>query len=61
MNTAKQELLEKAHPANLPEFVYQSRMAGESWRSIAESVTADTGYQVSHETLRAWYGGARVA
>lgn len=56
MNTAKKELMEKAHPANLPEFVHQSREAGESWRSIAESVSTDTGYTVSHETLRSWYG-----
>ena len=39
----------------LDEYVNKHRGRGQGWRAIAGSLSAQTGYKVSHESLRRWY------
>ena len=38
----------------LRDYVLAARAAGQSWRSIADEITRETGRPVTHETLRRW-------
>ncbi len=49
--------LEQAYDGDLAWDVHRLRVDwGYSWRDIAEHVGTKTGYAISHESLRQWYG-----
>lgn len=54
--SAKRMLLELAYDGDLRTDVREMLADDRSWRWIAAKVTQRTGHEVSHETLRRWYG-----
>ena len=61
MPSPKQTLLELKYPGDLKADVKAWAAGGTSWRWMAERVSARCGYDVSHESLRQWYGEKSAA
>ena len=61
MPTPKQTLLELRYDGDLAADIKTMAAAGVSWREMAERVSARCGYDVSHESLRQWYGEKSAA
>jgi len=55
----KQILLQLKYPGDLAGDIRNLRAAGSTWCQIAELVSARSGYDVSYESLRSWYGEAQ--
>ena len=53
--TPLSQLLAVRLGADLREHVVGQRATGADWRTIATELTATTGVDVSHETLRSWF------
>lgn len=60
MPTPKQLLLELSYQGDLPKDVERMVTDRKSWREIAREVSAGTGFSVSHESLRQWYGAQQT-
>lgn len=54
--TATQRLLDHLMDGELRAYVAQRRSNGKSWRQISLDIRDDTHVDVTHETLRNWYG-----
>ena len=55
--TALYQLIEARLDVSLAEYVAAGLSARKGWRTIARDIHADTGCQVSFETLRNWFEG----
>lgn len=53
--TPLQQLVDLKLAGNLREFVLARRAEGQDWRSIANTISEETGQSVSHESLRSWF------
>jgi hypothetical protein len=53
--TAKQQLADVLLEGTLDEFVKTRRADGRSWRLIAKDLEAETGVDVTFESIRSWY------
>jgi transposase-like protein len=49
-------LAERSFDGDLAGWVTAKRAGGESWRGISAELITEHELNVSHETLRAWYG-----
>ena len=56
--TARQQLAAIILGKSLSEYVNDKRIEGLAWRKIAKTLSTDTNgrVNVTHETLRIWYG-----
>lgn len=59
MPTAKQQLIEHLYDGDLAAEIASWLEDGSTWRDIAGRVSKATDQQVSHESLRGWYGHLR--
>lgn len=53
--TPLQQLVDLKLGGNLRGFVLARRTEGQDWRSIANTISQETGQSVSHESLRSWF------
>lgn len=53
--TATQRLADHLLDRKLAQYVLGRRAKGVSWRKISNELRDDTGVDITHETLRAWY------
>lgn len=56
MPTATQRLLDHLLDGQLRTYVLDRRSRGQSWRSISLALHDELAVDVTHETLRLWYG-----
>lgn len=54
--TVTQRLADHLLKGKLEEYVAERRSQGYSWRRISLELRDDIGIDVTHETLRLWYG-----
>jgi hypothetical protein len=53
--TRLQRLISERLGVPIAEFVTAHRVAGDSWRTIAEIIEQKTGIEISHTGLRKWF------